>query len=363
MSPVVFIILSGSLVALLSAEVVVSAVAQKRLYGFAFTLQNFSLVVGNLAVSAILRVGPFLAYPVVYEHLRLTTLDASWPAFVLALLGTDFLFYWQHRWSHRIRILWAIHEVHHQSEELNLSTAFRVPALQDVVATVSFLPVALLGVPVSVFSAAYFIWIVWGTLTHTQLVARLGPLESVLVTPSHHRVHHARDEVYLDRNFGQMFIMFDKWFGTFAPERTAPRFGIGGWSATYNPIRANLDPWRRLVREFVHAPSLRWRLRTLFGSPAWSPPFVPEETEVPIFPTTRRQRATALALFLVSAGVAFTLVGGNAALPWTAKLGLFALTAAGLYLTGRALDGRPILGRQVVTIGHLPHPRGAGGTG
>ncbi len=183
----------------------------------------------------------------------------------------DFLYYWFHRWSHEVSAGWAAHVVHHQSEEYNLTVALRQGALQPAFSWVFYLPLALLGFPpamflaVSSFNTLYQFWI------HTRLIGRLGPLEWVLNTPSHHRVHHARNPKYIDRNHGGTLIVWDRLFGTFARERDEPVYGITKPLASWNPVWANLHQWSEMWDVARRAKRPLDKVRVLWKRPGWRP--------------------------------------------------------------------------------------------
>jgi alkylglycerol monooxygenase len=200
------------------------------------------------------------AYVLVYEHARLFDL-AGRPLlhWCVGLLGVDFLYYFWHRAGHEIRLMWAVHSVHHQSEDMNLAVALRQPALQAPSVVLFFLPLALVGVDPRVVMLAYTFNLIYQFGIHTELVRTLGPLEWILNTPSHHRVHHGRNPQYLDKNYGGVLIVWDRMFGSFAPEVERPVYGITKQLGSFNPIWANCV-------EFVWL----WRTtRTQRGWRAW----------------------------------------------------------------------------------------------
>jgi sterol desaturase/sphingolipid hydroxylase (fatty acid hydroxylase superfamily) len=157
----------------------------------------------------------------------------------------DFGQYGMHRASHRVSLLWACHLVHHSSEELNYAVALRNSSLHGLFLWMVPLPLALVGVPWRVFAVCYGVNVAYQFWLHTRVVGRLGPLEQVLNTPSHHRVHHGRDPEYVDRNFGGVFIVWDRLFGTFAQERQEPAYGISPRLSRSDPVWAKRVGLRR----------------------------------------------------------------------------------------------------------------------
>jgi alkylglycerol monooxygenase len=191
-----------------------------------------------------------VVYTVVYRHARLFDLEARpGTAWIVALVGVDFIYYWWHRASHRVNVLWAAHIVHHQSEEYNLAVALRQGVFTPITALPFSLPLAVLGVPPLIYVAADALDTLYQFWIHTEWVRRLGPLEAVLNTPSHHRVHHGRNPQYLDRNYGGILIIWDRLFGTFEPEREPVVYGITKPLQSFNPLWAQLHHFWDLARQ------------------------------------------------------------------------------------------------------------------
>ncbi|MBC3945371.1 sterol desaturase family protein [Erwinia persicina] len=190
-------------------------------------------------------------YGYVALHFSQHWLDAlpTWGLWLFALLAWDFAFYWLHRLHHRFSLLWAVHVVHHQGEHFNLSLGVRNSWYSSLTSIPFFLLLAVAGVPLSVFVTVSIFHYTVQLFNHNALTPKLGWLESVLVTPNHHRVHHVCDHAYSDKNFGGSFIFWDKLFGTFArlPE-TEYRFGTAGERASQNPFWASNRPLFRLLK-------------------------------------------------------------------------------------------------------------------
>lgn len=196
---------------------------------------------------------------------------SAWWAWPLCFVLMDHQYYWFHRASHRVSFLWAAHEVHHSSERYNLTTALRQSALQESLSAPFYWPLALLGFPASmlasciVVSALYQFWI------HTRLVGRLHPLfEALFNTPSQHRVHHAADAAYLDRNYAGTFAWWDRLYGTRCPEREEPTYGTVVPLARFSALEANLVGWRKIAANARAARGLA-KLYALVAPPEWSP--------------------------------------------------------------------------------------------
>jgi sterol desaturase/sphingolipid hydroxylase (fatty acid hydroxylase superfamily) len=191
-----------------------------KVYGFTDALTDLSCGITSQVVLLVRAAAQLGAYAWVYEHARLFTIEPTWLAWFVAFVGVDFLYYWWHRLSHEVNFLWAAHVVHHQSEDYNLAVALRQAVLTSWTALPFYLPLAVLGVPVAVYAIVHALSTLYQFRIHTQLVGRIrGPLDWILNLPSHHRVHHAINERYLDKNYGAMLIVWDRLFGTYAEEK------------------------------------------------------------------------------------------------------------------------------------------------
>jgi sterol desaturase/sphingolipid hydroxylase (fatty acid hydroxylase superfamily) len=212
----------------------------------------------------------------VYEHARLVQIDRPWLAWTLGFVGVDFCYYWAHRASHRANLLWAAHVVHHQSEDMNFAVALRQP-FTDIFLVPFLLPVSLVlpATTVATFVALNNVYQFW---IHNEWTRRLGPLEWVMNTPSHHRVHHGINPQYIDKNYGGILILWDRLFGTFEEERERAVYGTLVPVQSFDPIWAQVQPWVHLVATACRAP--RWADKALvwFMPPEWSPAGLPPYT-------------------------------------------------------------------------------------
>lgn len=257
--------------ALIALEWLAARLLERDVYRLADSLGDLGCGIVDQLLGVFMKAAVFAGYLWLFRQ-RLFELPAesAW-VWLACFLGVDFLYYWFHRKSHEVSFLWAAHVVHHQSEEYNLTVALRQGALQGWFSWVFYLPLALLGFPPLVFLACssantlYQFWI------HTRLIGRLGPVEWLFNTPSHHRVHHGRNPEYIDRNHAGVLIVWDKLFGTFAPEREEPVYGVTAPLRSWNPVRANLDPWAALLRAARRAPRWADRLRFFWKPPGWRP--------------------------------------------------------------------------------------------
>lgn len=234
------------------------------------TAASFGLAVGQNVLRFALAGATAAVLTTVYQ-VRLLDFDQGTPLAIAALFFTsEFVYYWHHRISHRVRWFWANHSVHHSATRLNLTAAIRLGWTGSISGHVLFLaPLVLIGFHPLAVLAAIGANLLYQFFIHSQLLPRLGPLEWVLNTPTHHRVHHATNPGCLDRNYGGVLIVFDRLFGTFAeaPAGEPLRYGLVGRAPTNNPVRIAFREWVAMVRDLARAPSWRARFRVLFAPP------------------------------------------------------------------------------------------------
>jgi sterol desaturase/sphingolipid hydroxylase (fatty acid hydroxylase superfamily) len=235
------------------------------------TAASLSMGVLNVAVSAAAKLAVIPLFAWVYMH-RVAELGQAdkWWSWLVLLFAEDCCYYWFHRIHHEVRFLWAAHVNHHSSQYFNLSTALRQTLLTPITGPLFWTPLCLLGYPpwmvltAQAWSLLYQFWI------HTESIDRLGPLEWIMNTPSHHRVHHGKNVRYLDRNHAGIFIIWDRLFGTFEPEGERVVYGLTKDIATYNPLRIGFHEVAAIARDVRHAPTLRAKLGYVLAPPGWS---------------------------------------------------------------------------------------------
>ena len=276
-----------------------------RAYRFADSITNLSCGVGQQILEPFFKGLTLIPYAWLYAHARLFDLSARSPfTWLLVVFGTDLAFYAFHRASHRVGFLWAVHAVHHQSEEYNLSVALRQPWLQTLAGAVFYLPLAVVGLPPALFLAGLTIDTLYQFWIHTRLVGRLGPLEWILNTPSHHRVHHGADPEYLDRNYGGIFIFWDRLFGTYRREEREPVYGTVKPSLSWNPLGVNTSVWRDLAGMSRRTRALGDKVRVWFAPPEWRPRDLGGPTEAPTADPAAHPRYDVRAPFAIQLYVA-----------------------------------------------------------
>ena len=249
------------------------------------SVSSFSSGITNV-VKDVLGIGiSVITYQWLVERVALTHLAANsvW-AYLIGFIVVDFQGYWIHRWSHEINFLWNRHIIHHSSEEFNLSCALR-QSISSIVNyfTILLIPAALLGVPpmvVAVIGPLHLFLQYW---YHTQLIGNMGFLEKIIVTPSQHRVHHAINSEYLDRNYGQIFCLWDRWFGTFQPELpdVPPQYGVTRPVRTWNPIKINFQHFWLMFTDAWRTRNWMDKLKVWFMPTGWRPEDV--KSQYPVF--------------------------------------------------------------------------------
>ena len=247
-------------------------VALNRPYGWLVTASNLVVAVGRLASEALTK-GLVLAVYVWAYQMRLFDIPMDrWESWLALFVAVDFAYYWLHRYSHEIRWMWALHSVHHSARQITLSVAYRLGWTSIVSGPWLFLiPVCWLGFDPRAVAFTYAVNLLYQFWLHTEAVPKLGVLEWFFNTPSHHRVHHAVNPEYLDRNYGGVLIIWDRLFGTFSEERTgAPRsYGLVRQIDTLNPVKIAFAEWVAMIRDLRSARSLREAAGYLFGPPGW----------------------------------------------------------------------------------------------
>ena len=307
------------------------------------------------------RLLPLFAWGFVLQNFAIIDMPLSWfdasprgiALWVSAAILWDFCYYWFHRFSHEISILWAAHAVHHQSEDYNLSTALRQTSTGFLFGWVFYLPLFVIGFPLEVLLAVNAVNLIYQFWVHTQVVRRLGVLDYWLVTPSNHRVHHAQNERYIDRNYGGMFIVWDRLFGTFEDERDDDPvvFGVRKPLANWNPFWANWQVYDYLLFDARHTKCWRDKIGIWFRRTGWRPADVEaqfprvrsdlarfQKFDPPVTPALRRyamgQFGVALIAALAIAALFASAGAGAVAIPCL-------LLWAQLYTIGLLNEARP----------------------
>jgi len=258
--------------AAIALEAVYYRFALAKPYGWKVTGSNLAVALGRLATDAFSKAIVAAVYVGAYQLRPFDIPMDRWENWVALFFAVELAYYWLHRYSHEIRWMWTQHSVHHSARQITLSVAYRLGWTQFLAGPWLFLvPVCWIGFDPRAVVLMYAANLLYQFWLHTEVVPKLGPLEWVFNTPSHHRVHHAVEPEYLDRNYGGVLIIWDKLFGTFAPEReNAPRtYGLVRQIDTLNPLKIAFAEWAALVRDLRGARGWREVIGLLFGPPGW----------------------------------------------------------------------------------------------
>jgi sterol desaturase/sphingolipid hydroxylase (fatty acid hydroxylase superfamily) len=259
----------------IAAEILLSNFHHEKVYNWRETGTNFILSLVNGGLDLLIRGGYLLVLAFAWEF-RFFIIESSLIYWVALVLIIDFIMYWLHRLEHYCRLFWAVHVTHHSAEHMNATVEFRSSVFQPLYRFIFFIPLAFFGFhPIDIFFV-YSLMQTWGLFVHTEMVRKLGLLEYFMVTPSHHRVHHASNVKYLDKNMGFLLIIWDKMFGTFqkelpANEYEAIRYGLTTPLKNVNPVNVIFHEWINIFKDLKRK-DIGWRtkLAYLFNPPGWS---------------------------------------------------------------------------------------------
>lgn len=270
-------------IVLILSEMIISKISNKQVFNIMDSVSSLSSGITNVLKRVLGLTIYIITYDFLVEHLAVFHFKSSALQYVIGFFAIDFYVYWNHRWRHRYNLLWNDHVIHHSSEEYNLPVALR-QTIGDFADIYFFLiiPAAIFGIPSNVMSVLAVVMLFGGFWYHTQLIGKLGFLEKIIVTPSHHRIHHAINPIYLDRNFGGILIIWDKLFGTFQEElpEEKPIYGITRQVSTWNPIKINFIHILLLIKDAWRTNNLKDKFRIWFMPTGWRPSDVIEKYPV-----------------------------------------------------------------------------------
>ena len=331
----------------IALEFTVGRLRGRDTYRLADALSSIGLGIMSQLTNVFGKLVAGAVYVLAYEALAPWQLPASEPwVWVAGLLLYDLCYYWLHRGGHRVAVLWAAHAVHHQSEDYNLSTALRQTSSGFLFGWLFYLPMALLGFPPLVFGVVALIDLLYQYWVHTQQIGRLGWFDRWFCSPSNHRVHHAVNDRYVDRNYGGILILWDRLFGSFEEERADEPcvYGTRSPLRSWNPLWANLQVYADLVHDSWHARSWADKLRVWFKPPGWRPADVAARFPKPAFDLAAVRRWEpalspaaawgATLLFAALLGATAVFLWHAHLLSWPQKLASMAGILAGLWAVG-----------------------------
>ncbi|MDA9782569.1 sterol desaturase family protein [Gammaproteobacteria bacterium] len=255
--------------AMIFAEILISSWQNKNYYKANDSICTVGLLAGNIAMAFAIKGFALGLHFYLYQFrlIDLASLMPTWAMWVMTFVLIDFVFYIYHRMSHRVRFLWAIHMSHHSSEEMNFAVSFRQAWFGPVSKIPFFIVLPLLGLDPTIIAVAGVISTLWGIVGHTQIFGKLGPLEWIFNTPSHHRVHHGSNEQYIDKNYGNLFIIWDRIFGTFEEEKEPVIYGLVSNVNTFNPVKITFMAWSSIMKDIKMGNNLTQNLYSIFGPP------------------------------------------------------------------------------------------------
>ena len=260
---------------IIGIELLLSHFQHRKLYNLRDTAANVYLMLLNATIDLSFRVIYVAILVHLYDH-KLISWNLRISYWVLLILGEDFLYYWLHRFDHEVRLFWAVHVTHHSSDQMNFTVGFRSSVFQPLYRFLYFMPLAWLGFKPLDIIFIYSATQIWGIFVHTELIKKMGWLEYILVTPSHHRVHHASNPRYLDKNMGMFLIVWDQLFGTFQPELPdeeyqEKKYGLTKPLEKSTPADLVFHEWKEIWKD-ISREDISWRQKWnyLFGPPGWS---------------------------------------------------------------------------------------------
>jgi sterol desaturase/sphingolipid hydroxylase (fatty acid hydroxylase superfamily) len=265
----IYVVALPIILLMIFVEVIVASARNISAYKTNDSLGTLGLLTGNILMAVSIK-GFTLAFHLFLYEFRVFDLVSLFPIWILWLMTfvlIDFIFYFYHRISHRSRFLWAIHMSHHSSEEMNFVVAYRQAWLGPISKVPFFMILPIIGLDPTMIAVAGVLSTVWGIVGHTQIINKLGPFEWIFNTPSHHRVHHGSNAQYIDRNYGNLLIIWDRFFGTFEPEIEPVKYGLVKNVNTFNPIKITFMGWQEIYQDIKNSTSSKEALGHFFGPP------------------------------------------------------------------------------------------------
>lgn len=334
----------------------------KSKYRLKDALNNIGCGVFDQILAVFAKVFTLGMYALVYHWSEQTMniiIPSNWLWFLLFFIAVDFSYYFAHRWSHQVNFLWLGHVVHHQSEEYNLTVALRQGAFQKILTFWVYLPLAFLGFPpewmlvAMGFNLLYQFWI------HTEMIGKMGWFELVFNTPSHHRVHHGKNDKYIDKNHAGVFIVWDKMLGTFQAEEETPSYGITEPTKSFNPIWSHIQPFVRFFERIKNVHGISNKVKFTLLSPGWIPSYeVKPQTKTLLNKTKFKIQLKnkihwyILIQFVVNMGVGAWFLNNQDLMTSMEMLLLLSLTILYLFTLGMMMD-KSKFGRVAELARHL----------
>jgi sterol desaturase/sphingolipid hydroxylase (fatty acid hydroxylase superfamily) len=336
--------------ALMAIEMVVAKKRGKAVYRFHDAITSLNIGFVSETIRSLAKLLSIVVYALLVDQVAAFTWDVKNPAvWIVAFFMYDFFYYWAHRSGHEVNLLWASHVVHHSSEDFNLATAFRQSWTNQFFYWMFYLPMAIAGIPVTVFAITALMSAVYQFWVHTQLIRTMGWADRVLVTPSNHRVHHGRNDYCIDRNYGGTLILWDRLFGTYAAERPDEPVVYGTLKPlnSWSPLWGNLKNFAGIYRDALATRGWRNRLMVVFAPPGWTPADAPVHNTTPWdgsrFETasTRWQQRYGVMATLVILVLALDLLTSASGMSMALRLTYTAAIVASTACLARLFENKP----------------------
>ena len=349
--PQIIVLATPVFLLLIGIEFLIGLKRGRNTYRLNDALNSIGLGVMSQIVGVFSAVLTVAIYSAFYDRVSLWKLSASsaW-VWISGLVLYDFCYYWVHRFGHTMALMWAAHVVHHQSEDYNLSTALRQTSSGWLVSWIFYLPMAILGFPPLVFGVVALVDLLYQYWVHTQQIGKLGWFDRWFCAPSNHRVHHAVNDKYLDKNYGGIFLVWDRMFGSYIAEDDAVPcvYGTRGPLRSWNPLWANLHNYADMAKDSWRAASWGDKLRVWFKHPGWRPADVAQRWPKPAFdlarvqrfdpPMSRGQQWTAFVLFLAVLGATTLFLWFSHRMTIAQQVAAAAAILALLWVIGRVCE-------------------------
>lgn len=347
-----------STVFLILLEYYLSGSKRKELFNFKHSIANMSHGIFERFSSILLSLLYFFPYKYISENFGLFDIKANVFSWIGIILFMDFCWYWYHRFGHTVNIMWAGHVVHHQSETYNFTTGTRITMIQSLYRFIFYAAVPLMGFPIEMIMASLIFHGMFSFFAHTQLIGKLGFLEYIIITPSHHRVHHANNDEYLDKNYGNVFIFWDYLFGTFKKEETQPVYGLTKQIENYSFLYNNFHYYVELYYAVKAKKNFKDKLKVLFGPPTMltgeerakaEKHFAIKKGDLKISDKTYRRNVllrVVIMLYMASIAVGYHQNFSTAVLIFSSLI-IF----LGLYQLGRVIEHkRPLFSAEIISL-------------
>ncbi|TZF82206.1 sterol desaturase family protein [Pedobacter sp. BS3] len=283
---------------------------KKHIFKYDSSVANISIGLAERLLNLFISASFYRLFYYVYTHFALFNISNTWPVWIALLLATDLVWYWYHRLGHEINILWGAHIVHHQSDEFNYTVSARITTFQALIRNLFWCILPFIGFHPALVITILLIHGAYSFFTHTQLIGKLGWLEYIFITPSLHRVHHASNEHYLNKNYGDLFVFWDKLFGTYAKEEEEPKYGLTHPLNSYSFMWQHFHYFLEIAEACTRVNGLAGKLRIIFGRPEDMDQDIRPELEKKYLPYKRKdQTSQKFRVYLnIQIGVCVTLL-------------------------------------------------------